>query len=287
MTMFSPNDTWFTSAPPCSAQVPCADTMHTLRWRAGVIELPSHPDGEAELVLAALGGDKAGCVELAEAWQRHIADMSLLAIGPRGPADRITATWDSDAGAAGPGRPAFRAHPAAGVPRRMKDEARQGRLRMTDLLTLLALGPDFGHRLTGHVVAAHADRITGATRPALTAALEGRLAPVAERWLGIEPGQVRATPLAGSGGWGSAQLTGAGEQRELHVALPVTWLSSVWACGLALAGRHLVVAVTQPGWPDARVLALAAPGREPVELAVHGHLGDGDAGDGDSAHWEV
>ena len=45
-------------------------------------------------MLAALGGEKARCVELAEAWGRHAADLSMLAIGPRGPADEIAVSWD-------------------------------------------------------------------------------------------------------------------------------------------------------------------------------------------------
>ncbi len=73
-------------------------------WEAGSLRLPSHPDVEGELVLAALGGEKARCVELAEAWARHAGDLSVLAIGPRGPADEIAVGWD-DVVAAARGRP--------------------------------------------------------------------------------------------------------------------------------------------------------------------------------------
>jgi hypothetical protein len=38
----------------------------------------------------------------------------------------------------------------------------------------------------------------------------------------------------------------------------------------------------QPGWPDARVRAVRAPGADPVLLDVHGTA---DAADG--AHWET
>jgi hypothetical protein len=277
MAIDMPNEAWYLSAPPCSATVPCASGQHELRWTAGAIELPAHPDGEAELVLAALGGEKAGCVELAEIWQRHVSDLSVLAIGPRGTADKITVTWDSVT------EPEQHVPPAAMTRGRppLRDHFEQARLRMTDVLSLLALGPEFGCRLAGHVVAAYAERLTPKNRPALTAALEGRLAPLAERWLGIEPGQVRAA-LHDGDGWGSVELHGNGADRELRVALPAGWLASVWACGLALVDRQLVVAVTEPGWPDARVLALPAPGRDPVELALHGSA----SADG-GAHWEV
>ena len=86
-------------------------------------------------------------------------------------------------------------------------------------------------------------------------------------------------------GWGSVELTGHGEQRRLMVSLPAWWLARVWACGLALTGRHLVVAVERAGWPDAQVLALRAPGAEPVPLSAH--ASDGPPGTPDAPHWEI
>ncbi len=86
-------------------------------------------------------------------------------------------------------------------------------------------------------------------------------------------------------GWGSVELTGRGEQRRLRVSLPAAWLARVWAPGLALAGRHLVVAVHRAGWPDAQVLGLHAPGTEPVLLDVH--AGDGPSGAADIPHWNL
>jgi len=90
------------------------------------------------------------------------------------------------------------------------------------MLSLLALGTGFQVRLIGQVVAAHADRLDepdklGRTiRSVLTAALDGRLAPVAEQWLGIDPDQVEVSLYRGTG-WGSVELTGRGEQRRLRV----------------------------------------------------------------------
>ena len=89
-----PNGPWFTCLPSCETQVPCGAGRHIVGWEAGSLRLPSHPDVEGELVLAALGGEKARCVELAEAWARHASDLSVLAIGPRGPADEIAVGWD-------------------------------------------------------------------------------------------------------------------------------------------------------------------------------------------------
>ena len=101
---------WFTCLPSCETEVPCGAGRHVVRWEAGSLRLPSHPDAEGELVLAALGGAKARCIELAEAWARHADDLSMLAIGPRGPADEIAVGWDDVIAAAqagqAPGGPA-------------------------------------------------------------------------------------------------------------------------------------------------------------------------------------
>lgn len=303
-----PNDPWYSCLPGCAARVPCGARWHTVRWEAGALRLPEHPDAEGELVLAALGGEKAGCVELAEAWGRHTADLSVLAIGPRGPADEIAVSWDDVAkagrmtlpggpvihgtGGPRPGRLASQPRLPPGMLgaglRQSREQAEQAMRRTTDMLSLLALGHGFQVRLIGQVAAAYADRLDDqgeggvSVRPALVAAIAGRLAPVAEKWLGIDPDQVVVSLHAGPG-WGSAELTGRGEGRRLRVSLPAGWLASVWACGLALAGRRLVVAVKQPGWPHARVLGLRAPGAEPEPLDIHA---DPD-GPPDAPHWEL
>lgn len=281
--------------------MPCGGGRHPVRWEAGSLLLPEHPDVEGELVLAALGGEKAGCVELAEAWQRHGADLSVLAIGPRHAADEIAVSWDDvvttwpgSAGQPGRGGPAqhgpmrrpaaMPASMAALSARRqqMQQEHERAQRRTNDMLSLLALGYGFQARLGGQVAAAYAaEQADERTRPALVAAISGRLAPVVEDWIGLDPGQVVVSLHTGPG-WGSVEMTGRGEERRLRVALPTGWLARVWACGLALTGRHLVVAVQRAGWPDARVLALRAPGAEPVELDVHGATGPGDA-----TRWEA
>jgi len=254
------------------------------------VVLPSHPDADAELVLAALGGEKAGCVTIAEAWRRHQEDLTVLAVGPRGRADPITVDWDTVlaikgstghtgwATMAGPGTgrgvvsgrfPPRPGHGSQQVRQAMQAAMEQARQRTTDHLSLLALGPGFSMRLAGHVAAAHADRMEPANRPAIAIAIEGRVAPLIEDWIGIDPDQVRCSVHEGTG-WGSVELTGKGEDRRLGITLPTTWLAEVWACGLALVDRHLVAAVLQPGWPDAEVLALRSPAADPVPLTVHG-----------------
>ncbi len=315
--MNTPNDPWFSCLAPCEAHVPCGQGRHIVSWEAGALRLPGHADPEAELVLAALGGEKARCVELAEAWGRHTEDLSVLAIGPRGPADEIAVSWDDvDTTARASGRArGLPSHPPGHGPMRLASppsaamqaraqaqrrlqtqETEEAARRRNDMLSLLALGYGFQVRLIGQVAEAHADRPDEAMekiRPPLVAAITGRLAPVAEQWLGIDPDQV-VVALHRGPGWGSVELTGRGEQRRLRVSLPAGWLARVWAAGLALTGRHLVVAVDRAGWPDARVLALRAPGTEPVPLDVHARAAGPVSGGlevrpsaADAPHWEV
>ena len=309
-----PNEPWFAPLPPCEARVPCGEGRHVVRWEAGALRLASHADPEAELVLAALGGERPRCMEIAEAWGRHTSDLTVLSVGPRGPADRVAVSWADVEAAAQASEPGQRlsfgprstpmrlaSPPTAAIARaaarlaQSEQEADQASQRRIDMLSLLALGHEFQVRLTAQVVAAFAGRLDEpdargrSVRPVLTAALAGRLAPVAEQWLGIDPGQVAAA-LHDGPGWGSAELTGRGEQRRLRVSLPAWWLARVWACGLALVGGHLVVAVERAGWPDARVLALPAPGTEPVSLEAHagtGRPGAGPHGAPDAPHWNI
>lgn len=299
---------WYLSLPPAGTAVPCGNGSHTVRWEAGRLSLPWHPDAEAELVLGALGGDKPACMTLFEKWSRHTDDLAVLAAGPRSLADQVTVTRDqierqrahwpavvpggvpSRAAPAGsttsfavtrpaaPGaqrivtaRASVLRRPAAMVAGRMgggEDFLKLAQERF-EVLELLALGPAFQFRLSGAVAAAWAsasragDRETRA--PALAAALTGRFAPAAAQWLGIDPDEVTVTLHEGPG-WGI--LAAAGDGARLRASLPMSWLSDVWACGLAVVGGHLVIAIDKPGYPRARVLALRAPGAGPVTLDV-------------------
>lgn len=339
---------WYLSLPSADTEVPCGAGLHTVRWEGGQLSLPAHPDAEAELVLGALGGDKPGCVTLAETWARHVSDLAVLTAGPRSTSDRVAVSWDQvdrqraswigpgQAGGFGLARRTGRAGPPGGPappqpspagpgthrsgpitsrvpgvpptppapgaqprphaqgpqpnPRaiaavrravagpgalsfggRMPEEFARRALQRFEVLELLALGTAFQFRLSGTVAAAwsQASRADERARhrPELTAALTGRFAPAAEEWLGIDPDKVTVAPYEGPG-WGNLEVAGEGPDRRLRAALPVSWLSAVWACGLAVAGGHLVVAVEQPGYPRARVLALRAPDAPPAPLEV-------------------
>ncbi len=125
-------------------------------------------------------------------------------------------------------------------------------MRRGELLALLTLGPGFPFRLSATVAASWADDASRAAvqargRPALVAALTGRLAPAVQQWLGIDPGQVEATlpsALREDHGWGSLELTGTGSGAVLRAALPAGWLACVWAAGVVVLTDGLTP------WPD-------------------------------------
>jgi len=298
---------WYDSLPAADATVPCGSGTHAVRWEAGQLMLPSHPDAEAELVLGALGGDKPACVKMAETWTRHTADLAVLTTGPRCAADEVSVGWDEVAKQRAnlpPLSQAMRAarlratsgrfRPVQGAPAvpaalgspatlamdpGMAETVRRQQQRI-EMIELLALGAALQFRLSGAVCAAWAgpDKADErrARRPAFAAALTGRFAPAAAEWLGIDPDAITVVPYE-TPGWGAMELTGTGAGRRLRAALPVGWLADVWACGLAVVSGHLVVAVEQPGYPRASVLALPAPDAEPVPVEADA-TDDGPAG---------
>ncbi|MGH3154982.1 MAG: hypothetical protein ACRDNF_00180 [Streptosporangiaceae bacterium] len=301
----APGAEWWRALPPAGTEIPCGSGRHQVRWAEGRLSVPAHADAEAELVLAALGGEKTACTGLAGMWAQHADDLDVLALGPRSAADQPDLTWDDVemvrsttptgsllARVSGSVSSVYRRRsggvsgvsPAARAVASVRQELAAARERRLDLLTLFALGPAFRMRLSGSVAAAWAGAGRGgdraAHRPELAAALTGRLGLAVQSWLSFEPWRVTASLHEGPG-WGSLEPSGAGAATGIRASLPVDWLASVWACGLAVVGGHLVVAVQAAQWPDAQVLALPAPGAEPVSLSVRAR------GDGDGDGWEV
>jgi hypothetical protein len=292
---------WWAALPAVETRIRCGTGEHVLRWSQGRLHAADHPDAEGELVLAALGGDKAECVAMLEAWGAHADDLDVLALGPRSPADELAVTWElvdelraafgrrsgsvpmrpgpAPGGGAGTAlsyaAPSRGARPAArvvrGMPmRRLTPEQERAQARRAELLSLFALGRDFQQRLSAQVVSAWSEdgppagpREPDQARPALVAALTGRLAPAAGPWAGVDPDAVRAA-LHDGPGWGSVERDGTG----LRAALPLSWLARVWAPGFPVVGGHLIVDVLAGSWPRVQVLGLPAPGAEPAVLSI-------------------
>jgi hypothetical protein len=315
---------WWAAFGPAQTRISCGTGQHLMRWADGRLQAADHPDAEGELVLAALGGDATPCLDLADVWGKHSDDLTVLAVGPRSAADKLTfssetvegiartrtAPSGSSSGSTGIGLIAHRLGARPTATSRLFSSAGRGlvlpgsagtgpaRLRRTvalgmpvprgwahevdtgraDLIWLLTLGAPFQFRLSAAVAHAwsaegqHASR-AGEERPALSAALAGRLAPAAARWLGVDPAVVEASIHDGSD-WGAIEEARVRGERVLQACLPVSWLARVWAPGLAVVGGYLVVSVVQAAWPTADVIALAKPGSKPVELSIR-HEGRG------------
>ena len=223
--------------------------------------------GYAPLTGGTRGAAPARPLTWGELWFRTLRSFAVNARGlPRG-----SATW-------GPGRAAVSvvsAHvtsqlisaagsrqgprgPRAFLPGAGQDLDRE-LARRAELLELLALGPAFQFRLCATVAAAWADREPGPARPALTAALAGRVAPAVASWLGADADAVQVSLADEQGG-----LARDGDRWRAGMR----WVAAVWGAGLAVVDGNLVVDVTRAEYPEAHVLALDRPGGKPTPTAV-------------------
>jgi hypothetical protein len=288
---------WWAGFPAAETRIRCGAGEHVLRWSDGRLSAADHADADGELVLAALGGEQPECVTMLEAWGAHSSDLDVLALGPRSPADRLAVTWElveelraafslvarsvpmrpaaapraSPPGTMPPGGARRAARALRGLPpRRLSPEQERARAGRTELLSLFALGRAFQLRLSAQVAWAWSDggpagdpRGRAGARPALLAALAGRLAPAAGPWAGLDPDTVEAS-LHEEPGWGHVDRDGP----RLRAALPLSWLCRVWAPGFPVADGHLIVDVLEVRWPEVRVLGVPAPGTEPAVLTI-------------------
>ncbi|MGH3300546.1 MAG: hypothetical protein ACRDOK_02490, partial [Streptosporangiaceae bacterium] len=81
---------WWATSGPAEATVRCGDQQHRLRWEAGGLTAPDHPEADGELVLGALGGDQPDCIRLLRSWGEHSDDLDVLMLGPRSATDTLT-----------------------------------------------------------------------------------------------------------------------------------------------------------------------------------------------------
>ncbi len=241
---------WWAGLAPAETRLDCGDQPHRLRWADGELHVLDHADLEGEQILGALAGQGLPCLDVLEWWARYAADLRVLVLASRGPADPL------DVWARPPSAPPYR---RGGLLRRSAtysvlsygtpDEPDD------DLARLIGLGGLLPDRLAATVIAAWAGRLrrpvdadaVAAARPALHAALYGRAVTALRSWTGRRDLAVALTMipedqpprLARDGGGIAAEL-------------PFGWLGDVWARGLTTCwGRFCLTAAPQPageGW---------------------------------------
>lgn len=270
---------WWAGLPPAEVRLDCSGHPHRLRWAAGQLNAPDHTDLAGEQILGALAGQGFPCLDVLDLWAQHAADLRVLILTSRGPADPL-AVW----------APSLSASPSP-----FPSPARRGTLRSRasssvlsfgapdepddDLARLLGLGGVLPDRLAATVITAWAERLrdsTGAAaatavrsgagaagvgagagaadpgalaaaRPALHAALYGRVIIALRSWTGRPDLPVALTMIPDDQPPGLAR-----DGDGIAAQLPFGWLADVWARGLTTYwGRFCLAAAPAPagdGW---------------------------------------
>jgi hypothetical protein len=256
---------WWRGMPPAVAWVSCGGREHQLRWAAGELQAPGHPDLESEKILRALAGESYACLDVLEAWEVHADDLRVLVLASRGPTDPVAVRLDEPGSTGWTGRTGRAA--AASMQRRraavtavLGGGARASREREDPLATLLSLGGPMQTRLTATVAAAWRERLRDgaapagaadrsadaaaieAARPALHAALYGRVVATLRAWTGRPDLQVMLTMIGESG---QPALVPDGD--GIAVELPFGWISDVWARGLGTCWDRFALAAAPAG----------------------------------------
>ena len=218
---------WWTGIAPADVSVDCGGQRHRVVWRDGILSAPDHADLDGERTLAALGGESCACVAIFDAWHRHVADEQALVLGRRGATDRIE---PRDWGAIDD---EYGMHTAAQAPPGMVLEPEN------ELLALMRLPGALPDRLVATVAA------TAKPGPRSTPALYGRVRAVLGRDVELTIGEPAMSADA--------------------MSLPYTWLTEVWARGLAeVMGRLIVAAQTD----DGRAFTLTAGDGSTIRLSA-------------------
>lgn len=169
---------WYDGVAPVELDVPGAlgGGSHRLVWRQGSLVAEHHPDADAERALEALGGGRCPCLDLLDAWDAHARDPAVLAVGTRGPDDRVrldrvelqgllegpVADWRRQVATAltyvtttAPRTAVDREEAATEGPVAAAEAALRRRI---EFLRLFTMPPDIQHRLAV-TVAAHAEEV--------------------------------------------------------------------------------------------------------------------------------
>ena len=279
---------WWRGVPPAVATVSCAGREHQLRWTAGELRVPGHPDLESEKILRALAGESYACLDVLEAWEVHADDLRVLVLASRGPADPVAVRLE------GPGPTGWTGRTAAARMQRRRSAvsavlgggAPASREHEDPLAALLSLGGPMQTRLTATVAAAWRQRLRDgaaatdaapadatapadtaaveAARPALHAALYGRVVATLRAWTGRPDLRVALTMIGESD---PAALAPDGD--GIAVELPFGWISDVWARGLGTCWDRFILAAAPAG--DGWALSAVPPDLgPPAQITITG-----------------
>jgi hypothetical protein len=265
---------WWRGVPPAVARVSCGGREHQLRWADGELQAPGHPDLESEKILRALAGESYACLDVLEAWQVHADDLRVLVLASRGPTDPVAVRPDEPRSAgwtvrAAPAAAARMQRRRSAVTAVLGGRASASREREDPLAALLSLGGPMQTRLTATVAAAWRDRLRdgaaapadaappdaaaiAAARPALHAALYGRVVATLRAWTGRPDLPVVLTMIGESG---QPALVPDGD--GIAVELPFGWISDVWARGLGICWDRFALAASPAG--DGWVVSAVGP----------------------------
>ena len=261
---------WWRGLAPVEAPVPDV-AEHRLVWRDGELHLLAHPDPDAEVALAALGGERCPCLDLLAAWDEHHTTGSILVLGARHDAEVLTSPAASaEALAADLARWRGALASLLADARKAQDGDVLDRLgayrppevaaaqRRLDGLLMLGLDRRLQRRLQASVAAALA--LSSSTSVGAAAMLTAATAS-------------RALPALRGAGWtgslGAITLGPTPGVSADRAVLPPHWTAAVWGRGVAGAvPGHVVVDVTSVT-PEGAITVLAqAPGKPQVEIRV-------------------
>ena len=204
------SDDWFAGLPDATARIHCGSETHVVRWHAGRLETPAHPDIdlEAERALAALAGESCRCAELLDTWERHSADPRVLVLGPRAQDSRLALEHQQMARA--------RRRPAPSL-------AGAGVTAEERIQAVLDLDGALPHRFVATAAAELADRTEDpALAATLQAALYGRVLASLHRWTGRTP-ELELVMAAGE------PSLARDLDENFSARLPYSWFTEVWA----------------------------------------------------------
>ena len=261
---------WWAGLSAAEIGLDCGGQPHRLRWAAGELRAPDHTDLEGEQILSVLAGQSYPCLEVLDLWARHAADLRVLILASRGPADPLAvwtplrSGWSVHRGPRSSRARAFAGTSGGGFRVRSRPRAAAGESD-DGLAQLIGVGGLLPDRLAATVIATWAGRVraaddaeaagagtadadaVAAARPALHAALYGRAVPALRSWTGRRDLAVELTMIPEGQ---PPRLARAGE--GIAAELPFGWLGDVWARGLTTCwGRFCLTAAPQPsgdGW---------------------------------------